>query len=203
MFRAYLELRRSFSVDTSKSGKKFQILLTVIIAMHFFDVCQRHWMDVNSWDGWAGRFVSAHRPNVTNCLLLLLSFRRPEGGEKKGFSPLSVCVSCFSFPHWSASAKLNKHKRTYVHTDTDTHTHARDPDPVIKKNKKFRAPTLRDQKRKEKAAQTYCCCCLVLLLLLLTFSLSLFYHHHHLLLTGFSACLYDTLKRLFYALTSS
>lgn len=130
------------------------------------------------WDGWAGRFVSAHRPNVSNCLLLLFS-SLVEASSRRGEKKKVLCVSCFSFPHWSASAKLNKHKRTYVHTHTDKHTR----DPVIKKKKiQFWAPTFRDQKRKEKAAQTT-----VAVLLLFSSSDLLSLYHHHLLLTGFSA----------------
>ncbi len=116
------------------------------MSMHFFvwrltTTLNEHQL----WDGWAGRFVSAHRPNVSNCLLLLFSFLvEARRGEKKG----SLCV-LFFLPSLKR-IRETKQTQTHVRTHTDTHTR----DPVIKKKIQFWAPTFRDQKRKEKAAQT-------------------------------------------------
>jgi len=140
-------------------------------------------MDVNSEMG--GPDVSLALIDQMYPTASFSSFWRPEGEKKKRFFS-SPCV-LFFLP---SLKRIRETKQTQTHVRTHRHRHTR-KGPCNKK-KKFRAPTFRDQKRKEKAAQTYCCW----FLLLLTFS------PPPPPLDGL-LCLYDTLKRLFYALTSS
>lgn len=163
--------------------------------------------------GWVGRgrFVSAHRPNVSNCLLSPFFFFLSEGkmegsrkkkGEKKVFL-LFVFVYkralFFLFPVPSLKRiRETKQTQTHVHTHTQADTHIQEEpcNKKFEKNKiKFRRRLPEARKREEKKEKSTNCCCWFLLL---TFS-----HSLPLPPPPDGLCLYDTLKRLFYVLTSS
>ncbi len=101
---------------------------------------------------------------------------------------LSLSLSSVFLVSRPSLKRIRETKQTHKHVHT---VHTRNP--VIKiSGADFLKPRRKKEKRKKRKAQTAAASALP------TFSLSPYHHHRH-LLTG---CLYDTLKRLFYALTS-